>query len=196
MYKQQLKFQKFVCLLSIAASVVVFLYALGIMTDLYDSLYSTMRNPYNLSETDVDGSLVFYYMQNFNQLFLKFAIGVILASCLLYITNTHSRRKYYIGNYFAVAVNVAANAALAWWSHFEILFYRDLFLQVDFDALKAHAERWNTTYTESTFWFDIHYAVFALSLAASALLIVNVLWKLFVMGRETALIRKGRRAAA
>ena len=36
MYKKQMKIQKIVCFLVLAASVVVFLYSLGIMTDLYD----------------------------------------------------------------------------------------------------------------------------------------------------------------
>ena len=53
MYKKQLKLQKILCLLAIGASVLIFLYALGIMTDLYDTLYSTMRNPADLTQTDV-----------------------------------------------------------------------------------------------------------------------------------------------
>ena len=40
MYKKQLKIQKVVCLLALVVAVILFLYALGIMTDLYDSLYA------------------------------------------------------------------------------------------------------------------------------------------------------------
>ena len=99
MYKKQMKCQKAVCLLCMISSVIVFLYALGIMTDLYDSLYSTMMNPADLTQTTVPGSIVYYNMQEFNSVFLKYSIGLILLACLLYITNTHIRRKYYIGNY-------------------------------------------------------------------------------------------------
>ncbi len=195
MYKKQMKFQKAVCLLAIISSVIVFLYALGIMTDLYDSLYSTMMNPADVTQTDVPGSVVYYNMQQFNSVFLKNSIGLILLACLLYVTNTHIRRKYYIGNYAAAGLFAAATVYLAFWSHQYIEIFKAQFLQVDFEALKAHADLWKTTYTESTFWFDIHYAVFALALIAAGLLIANVFWKVSLMKEEAQLIEAGRKAA-
>ena len=196
MYKKQLTFQKIVCLLSIIASAVVFLYSLGIMTDLYDTLYSTMRNPNDLSQTTVPGSIVYYNMQDFNQMFLKMSIGLILLSCLLYITNTSSRRRYYSGNYIATALNVVANVVFIIWAHSQIEVYKAQFLQVDFAALKEHSEMWNTMYTESTFWFDIHYAVFALVLVVCCLLVYNVVWKRNLMKEEQELLRAGKKGAA
>ena len=98
MYKKQLKLQKILCFLALVSSVIIFLYALGIMTDLYDTLYSTMRNPADLNQTDVPGSIVYYNMQAWNSHFLHWSIGMILLACLLFITNTHIRRRYYIGN--------------------------------------------------------------------------------------------------
>ena len=59
MYKKQLTVQKILCLAAVIVSALVFLYSLGIMTDLYDSLYDTMRNPNDLSKTDVPGSIVY-----------------------------------------------------------------------------------------------------------------------------------------
>lgn len=196
MYKKQMKFQKIICMLSIIASAVVFIYSLGVMTDLYDTLYSTMMNPYDLTQTDVPGSLVYYYMQNFNRAFLLAAIGLILISCFLFLTATHTRRKYYIGNYVAVALSLIANVAVAVWAHMDLEFYKALFLQVDFEALKKHAEMWNTYYTDSTFWFDIHYAVFALSVIVAVLLVVNAVWKSRLMKEEKALLGTEGRAAA
>ena len=195
MYKKQMKCQKAVCLLCMISSVIVFLYALGIMTDLYDSLYSTMMNPADLTQTTVPGSIVYYNMQEFNSVFLKYSIGLILLACLLYITNTHIRRKYYIGNYVAAALFVIANVNIAIWAHQYIEAFKAQFLNVDFEALKKHAELWKTTYTESTFWFDIHAAVFALSLIASAALVGVVLWKVSLMKEEQKLIEAGRKAA-
>ena len=104
MYKKQLTVQKILCLAAIIVSAVVFLYALGIMTDLYDALYDTMRNPNDVFQTDVPGSIVYYNMQDFNNYFLKYSIGLILLAVLLFITNTHVRRKYYIGNYVATGL--------------------------------------------------------------------------------------------
>lgn len=196
MYKKQLTLQKILCLLAIASSAIIFLYALGIMTDLYDTLYSTMRNPADLTQTDVPGSIVYYNMQNFNAYFLKCSIVLILLACLLFITNTHIRRKYYIGNYLAVGAFAAANFYVAIESHGYIEAYKERFLRVDFEALKAHADLWKTAYTESTFWFDVHYAVFAVSLLVSVALVLCTIWKIRLMKQEKALIASGKEAAA
>ena len=195
MYKKQLTVQKVLCLAAIVVSVVLFLYSLGIMTDLYDALYDTMRNPNDLYQTDVPGSIVYYNMQGFNQYFLIYSIGLILLACLLFVTNTHSRRKYYIGNYVSIGLFAAASVYITIFGHSYIEIFKAQFLQVDFAALKEHAEMWGTLYTESTFWFDIHYAVFGLMLLVSVLLIANAVWKVLLMKEESKLIEEGRRAA-
>ena len=51
-----------------------------------------------------------------------------------------------------------------------------------------------TKYTESTFWFDIHYAVFGICLAEVALLIGNAVWKIRLMKAEAELLAKGGKA--
>ncbi len=196
MYKKQLTLQKLLCLLAIISSAVIFLYSLGIMTDLYDTLYSTMRNPADLTQTDVPGSIVYYNMQNFNAYFLKCAIVLILLACLLFITNTHIRRRYYIGNYIAVGAFTIANFYVAIESHGYIEAYKERFLRIDFEALKAHADLWKTAYTESTFWFDVHYAVFAFSLLVSVGLVLCTVWKIRLMKEEKKLIEAGKGAAA
>lgn len=196
MYKKQLTLQKILCLLAICSSVIIFLYSLGMMTDLYDTLYSTMRNPADLTQTDVPGSIVYYNMQNFNAYFLKCAIVLILLACLLFITNSHIRRKYYIGNYLAVGAFAAANIYVAVDAHSYIELFKARFLQIDFEALKAHADLWKTAYTESTFWFDVHYAVFAISLLVSVGLVLCTIWKIRLMKEEARLIANGKEAAA
>lgn len=194
MYKKQMTLQKIVCLLAILASALVFIYSLGIMTDLYDSLYGTMRDPNDLTKTTVDGSIIYYDMQDFNNAFLKGSIGLILLSCLLYATNTHVRRKYYIGNYVSTALMTIGNLAMVIWAHGQIEMYKAQFLQIDFEALAKHAKRWKTLYTESTFWFDVHYAVFGVVLALTVLLIANAVWKTSLMKQEKALIEAGKGA--
>ena len=164
MYKKQLTLQKILCFLALVSSVVIFLYALGIMTDLYDTLYSTMRNPADLNQTDVPGSIVYYNMQGWNGYFLHWSIALILLACLLFITNTE--------------------------------LFKVRWQQVDFEALRAHADLWKTAYTESTFWFDIHYAVFALSVIVSVGLIVCAIWKVRLMKEEKQLIAAGKGATA
>lgn len=192
MYKKQMNLQKIVCLLAIAASALVFIYSLGIMTDLYDSLYSTMRNPADLTQTSVPGSIVYYDMQSFNSTFMEVGIGLILVSCLLFLTNTNIRRKYYIGNYVAAGAYVVCNVATAVWAHGQIEAFKAQFLQLDFEALRVHADMWKTAYTESTFWFDLHYGVFAFALIVCALLVGNVVWKINLMKEEQKLIAEGK----
>ena len=194
MYKTQMKLQKILCLLAIFASALVFIYSLGLMTDLYDSLYGTMTDPSDLTKTSVPGSIVYYDMQGFNNTFMKAGLGLILLSCLLFLTNTHVRRKYYVGNYVSIALQAVANVAVAVWAHGQILLYRAQFLQVDFEALAKHAKRWKSLYTESTFWFDAHYAVFGVLLVVTALLVGNAIWKAVLMKQERALIAKGEEA--
>ena len=156
-----------------------------------------MMNPYDLSETDVPGSYIYYLMQPFNQDLLKYSIVLILLGCLLFLTQTHSRRKYYIGNYVAIGLCSAANIAMTIWAHVWIEAYKTYFVtQVDFEALKNHAAMWKTAYVDSTFWFDLHYLVFAILLIVTALLIGNLIWKIQLMKAEKRLIEAGKEALA
>ncbi len=191
MYKKQLKVQKLLCFVAIGVSAAVFIYSLGIMTDLYDTLYSTMRNTSDFTQTDVPGSIVYYTMQGFNHNLMMAGIALILLSLLLVVTNTHIRRKYYIGNYAASGLYAVAALAVSVWGHGQIEYYKAQFKQVDFQALREHADMWGTAYTESTFWFDLHYPLFFLLIAVAVLLVVNVFWKVSLMKQETALLNKG-----
>lgn len=193
MYKKQMLFQKVICMAVLIASVLVFVYSLGLMTDLYDSLYLTIRDENNLDVTTVEGSRIYYDMQPFNSELTKVGIVLILVSLFLFVMNTHSRRKYYIGNYVAIALSVVCNIAASIWAMVQISTYKKMFLAIDFEALKAHAETWKTLYTDSTFWFDACYVVCGVLLAATALLVANLVMKINVMKEEKRLIgsRKG-----
>lgn len=197
MYKKQIKCQKILCIAAIIACALTFLYALGLMTDLYDALYSTMRNPYDLTETDVPGSILYYMMQDFNKALLKYSIALILLACLLFLTQTHVRRKYYIGNYVSVGLYSVATVAYTVWAHAYIEGYKAAFLtQVDFTALEKHAKMWKTAYIDSTFWFDAHYGVYAVLLVVTVLLLLNLIWKVRLMKAEQRLIAAGKEAMA
>ena len=192
MYSKQMTFQKIVCVLALIASALVFVYSLGISTDLYDALARTILYPdYDLDYTSVEGSRVYYDMYEFNSAFTKVAIGLILVTLILFITNTHSRRKYYIGNYIAAGLSVAANIAMSVWCIPQIMDYKSQYQNnVDFEALKAFSEDWGTLYIgpEDTFWFDVSYFVFGLLLLTSCLLVINVILKVIVMKAEKSAI--------
>ncbi len=197
MYKKQLGFQKIACLLAIIVSAIWFIYSLGMITDIYDSLYFTMMDPDDPTSTLVEGSILYYDMQAFNKQFLYVSIGLILLSCLLFITNTNSRRKYYIGNYFAVGVYSVASIATVIWSHIQIDAFKTQFLTtVDFEALKKWSETFTTIkYTESTLLLDLHLLVAALSVISVIALVGNTVWKINLMRSEDALIQNGKEVA-
>ncbi len=196
MYKKQIKLQRIACFLAIAAGALVFLYVLGMMTDLYDMLYTMVPMPDDPSSVKVAGAMIYYDMQGFNRAFLRVAIGLLLAACLLFVTNTHSRRKYYIGNYVAIAINVVANVAAALWAHGQIAAFKVQYLTtVDFEQLERRLSRAGT-FTDSTFWFDAHLGVFAFALIAAVLLVICAVWKAQLMKNERKLIEAGKAVSA
>ena len=196
MYKKQMLMQRIACFLSIASSALVFLYALGLMTDLYDMLYTMVPVPDDPNSVKVAGAMIYYDMQGFNQLLLRAGIGLLLMSCLLFITNTHSRRRYYIGNYAAICLNVVANVGVALWGHGQIAAYKAQYMTtVDFENLERRLARAGT-YTDSTFWFDVNTFIFAFALVVSVLLIASAVWKVAMMKNEKKLIEAGRAVSA
>jgi len=197
MYKKQLVFQKFACMFAVVAAAVSFIYSLGIITDIYDSLYRTMMDPNDLTQTFVPGSIIYYDMQPFNKSFMSVSIVLILLSCLLYLTNTHIRRKYYIGNYVSIALYSIATLGVAGWSHIQIEAFKVQYLTtVDFEALKSFSEMWGSKYIESTFMLDLHYVVLALAVLSVAALVGGAIWKVQLMKAEDALIAEGKEAVA
>ena len=196
MYKKQVTFQKIVCLICLVAGALFFVYSLGLLTDLFDTLYSMIPNPNNLDSAKVQGAGIYYEMQPFNRTLLRCSIGMILLSAVLFLTNTHIRRKYYIGNAVATAVNVVAECAMAVWCHLQVSAFKTQYLTtVDFAELEKRLAR-RGTYTDSTFWFDIHYLVCGVAILAAALLIVNFIWKKKMMADEQKLLRSSGKAVS
>ncbi|MDE7361990.1 MAG: hypothetical protein K2N38_08670 [Oscillospiraceae bacterium] len=192
MYKKQMIFERIVCFAVLIAAVLVFVYSLGIMTDMYDGFKDTIRRPERPNESTVDGTGLLYTMQPFNTTFTNLSVGLILASLTLFITNTHCRRKYYIGNVISVGISTVCNVAITAWALPQIMAYRAQYLQVDFEALKEIADRKNSFYTDSTFWFDISLVVFGILMVTTVLLIVNLILKFNLMKAEKSLIGSGK----
>ncbi|MBQ9541808.1 hypothetical protein [Ruminococcus sp.] len=196
MYKKQMLFQKIACMLALIAAALVFVYSLGMSTDLYDALARTILYPdYDLDQTSVAGSRVYYDMFSFNQTFTRVSIGLILVTLVLFITNTNVRRKYYIGNYVSAGLFAVAALGVTIWSVPQIMDYKSKFQNnVDFEALKAFSKDWGTLYIgpNDTFWFDISFAVFGFLIFTVVLLVLNVILKILVMKAEQNAIGKGR----
>lgn len=195
MYRKQMLAQKILCMSALIICAVIFVYSLGIMTDIYDLVrgknnIGSEADPY---KTEVSGSWIYYEMQPFNKAFTLYSIGMLLLAVFLFITGTHSRRRYYVGNFISVGLYAVAGAVFSVWSHTNIESFKSQFRQMDFAALKTVADKMNGYWTESTFWFDVHYPVFILLLLTAVLLIANAVLKVILMKDEARLIREGEK---
>lgn len=188
MYKKQMTLQRIVCYLSLVSAALVFIYSLGLMTDLYDSLYLYTDKYYY-----VQGAEVYLNMQPFNKSLTACGIALILSAVAFFVFNTHSRRKYYIANYLTIGVNTALNVGVSIWAITKVFAYKAEFLNVDFAHLKEMSEIYGTYYTESTFWFDISSYVFGFAILVTALSVINLLLKLTVMSAERCALKVSAR---
>lgn len=188
MFKTQLKFQKIVAYATLIVAALTFVYSLGLVTDLYDMLYYATYEIDGEYFSDIEGALIFYDIQPFNNALLICSIVLILVALTLFITNGHKRRLYYVGNYVSTGLVAAGNVAVALYGMVEVSIFRAQFLKIDFEAVKESAEFWKKLYTESTFWFDIGYVVFALLIVAASVCVGNLIWKVLLTKREKELL--------
>ena len=70
MYKKQMILQRIVCYVMLIAAALVFVYSLGIMTDMYDSKFAYYAE--DIENPMVAGTEIYYIMQDF-----------ILKSCMI-----------------------------------------------------------------------------------------------------------------
>lgn len=197
MYNKQLKFQKIVCLAAIILAAIYFIYSLGVITDIHDALRSTMRNKNDHTKTKVEGSIIYYDMQPFNKAFTNFSVGLILLACLLFIFNTHNRRKYYIGNYVATLLYSAGATALTVWVHTNLAGFAEQYRRtVNLEQLKDYSETWGTLYLDNTNLLDLHYYIAGIAILVVAALVGNMIWKIMLMRAENKLIKAGEEATA
>lgn len=196
MYKKQLQFQKIICLLCVIAAAIMFVYSLGVLTEIYDGLYHATNPKKPTDDGRVAGSTIYYQMQQFNSDFVIFSIGLILLAALLFVMNTHVRRKYYISNYISIGLFSVASVAVTVWSHLQIEAFKHQYLTtVDFEALKELCELKNKPFIQSTMMLDLHYVVAGVMLVVTVALVANLIWKITLMREENALINAGKEVA-
>jgi membrane-associated phospholipid phosphatase len=169
--------------------VIVFVYSLGLATDLYESLFPyadvTSKRKY------VEGADIYYNIQPFNKQLTGAGIALILSAVSLFVFNTHKRRKYYVGNYVTVVLNAIVNVGVTVWALVNIMAYKAQYLSIDFAKLAELADRYDTKYIESTRWFDASVPVFTILIAVSLVSIANLVFKVLLMRSERQLIEEG-----
>ena len=190
MYKKQMILQRIVCYALLIAAALVFVYSLGIMTDMYASKFAYYAE--DIENPKVAGTELYYYMQDFNKSFTGVGIGLILLAVSQFLFQNHARRKYYIANYITVVANTVAAVAASVWALNNIFTYRAQYLLVDFEAMKERAEVMGFEYTDSTFWFDVSTYVFGFLLVVTVLNVANLVFKVVLMNAEKKLIQEGK----
>ncbi len=190
MYKKQMILQRIVCYAVLIAAALVFVYSLGIMTDMYNSKFAYYAE--DIENPKVAGTQIYYYMQGFNRNLTTVGIVLILLAVSQFLFQNHTRRKYYIANYITVGVNTVAAIVASVWALSNIFTYRAQYLLVDFEAMKERAEMMKFAWTDSTFWFDISVVVFGFLLIVTVVNVVNLILKIMLMKAERQLIEEGK----
>lgn len=193
MYKKQMTLQRITSYILLAAAVLVFVYSLGIMTNLHDTL-ALVSTYAESSRNYVKGATIFLEMQPFNRELTTAGIILILSAVALFVFRSNDRRKYYIANYITIGINAVANVAVSIWALINVFAYKAQYLQIDFEKLKTVAEKYDVLYNKSTFWFDASIAVFGFVFLATALSIANLVFKVILMRAEKKLIEEGKEA--
>lgn len=191
-------FQRIVCILLIIASALVFVYSLGMMTDMFNGIYQSYRNGPRKGD-DYKGTEIYLDIQPFNKALTIIGIILILVSLFNCVMGTNSRRKYYVGNYVSIALSTICNVGVSVWAVMELARYKnDYITKIDWnnETLKNTIERRGGVFSNSTLWFDIGYVVFGILILFTVLLLVNLVMKIMVMRSEKSLIgsRKDVRA--
>ena len=183
MFKPQMKFQKILFIALLILSGVVFVYSLGIMTDLY-GLYQTQ------ALGGVPGSNIFNDMQGYNHNMVLISIALILISCLPFVFASNSRRKYYIGNTIATYVQAVAFVGAAIYLAINVIKFRNQFVNtVDFAYYKTVADAMSFMYSESTGYFTIGLVVAVLLIAGAGAVVYNLMWKNKLVKQEDAILK-------
>ena len=204
MYKKQMILQRLVCYIVLIAAALVFVYSLGLLTDMFEMKFEYHAERYYkngmteeaLSKVKVPGSEIYYDMQQFNRELTGAGIVLILLAVSQFIFQNQNRRKYYIANYITVGANAVGAIYYSWWGLSNILLYKERYLKVDFAELQKLNERYGFAYTESTFWFDAGKYVFGFVLVAMVLNLLNMVWKICLMNNEKKLVQIGKEGKA
>ena len=204
MYKKQMILQRLVCYIVLIAAALVFVYSLGLLTDMYEMkldyhaerYYKNGMTEEALSKVKVAGSEIYYDMQEFNNALTVSGIVLILLAVTQFIFQNQNRRKYYIANYITVGANTIGAIYYSYWGLSNILSYKERYLKIDFAELQKLNERYGFPYTESTFWFDASKFVFGFVLVAMVLNLLNMVWKICLMNNEKKLVKAGKEGKA
>ena len=186
MYKKQMLVQRIVCFAILAAAALVFIYSLGLVTDLhYNNFAYYAEDP---RYPAFEGANIYNEIQPFNRNLTTAGIFMILSAVLVFVFGSHKRRKYYVGNYVTIALNSILTIGVSVWGIVNVIKYKEMYYQIDFEALKFWQETLTLPYDISPFWFNAGFYVFGIAIFAAVLGILNLVFKVLVMKSEKQLL--------
>ena len=197
MYKKQMTLQRITSYLLLASAALVFIYSIGMLTDLYRSFHLFASWKETTNKFYFEGAKLYLEMQPFNRELTIASIILILTAVSLFVFRSHDRRKYYIANYITIGLNAFINIGISVWALINVFTYKSIFVnQTDFEGFKIAAEKYKFPYLspDDTFWFDISAVVFAVVLLVTALSIFNLFFKIYLMNAERKLLKEGKEA--
>ncbi len=179
----QLKFQKIITVFGLLTGALFFVLGLGYSTNLYTLYYFIDPTSFMY----VEGSRIYYDVQDFNRAEVFYAVVMLLISGFCFMTLNNKRRKYYISNYISSAIYVAFDVFLSCYVYTNVVAHKEQFLTtVDFEGWQYWVDMFPNDFSmnTSTFWFDAAMVVSAVGILTALLTIANVIWKTVWMSRE------------
>ncbi|MGN0820131.1 MAG: hypothetical protein ACI4M6_07105 [Christensenellaceae bacterium] len=195
MYRFQLKFQKIICIAAFIACIVSLLYALGFCSDLYKVLYPGVLDQDHPELDYFKGANLYYQAQPLNNFLVMGSIVILVTSLLLFITQTNSRRKYYISNYVATGVNFVALVGFSIASIAKITAFKFRYVnEVDWKTLQELAKALPGVYVydTSTAIFDLGAVLYVAIILIAIVLLANMILKIILMNGEKKLLNQSK----
>ncbi len=184
----QMIYQKIITVFGLITGALFFVLGLGYSTNLYTLYYFIDPTSFMY----VEGSRIYYDVQDFNRAEVLYAVILLLISGFCFMTLNNKRRKYYISNYISSAIYVAGSVSLSFYVFSNASVHKEQFLTtVDFEGWKMWVDMFPNDFVmnTSTFWFDAAMVISAVGILAAVLTVSNVIWKISWMSREKAAIR-------
>jgi hypothetical protein len=178
----QMKFQRIVLILCLGFAGLMVFYSLGYSTDIYPLFIHRSTAPAYLR---VDGADVYNLAQPFNRAFLGHVLIVFLVCITMFLTLTHSRRRYQFSNYVTSCAFAGALCFLGGELLSNAIEHKAAYLLVDFEQLyKIKTEFLRESFAKSTLFFDIGVVLSILLFVLALALIVNLVLKTIWMKNE------------
>ena len=120
------------------------------------------------------------------------AIVDIVAALILYVFNTHKRRKYYVGNYVATAIFSGFNVGASVWMFVKLAEYHNKFVAMNHEVIKDFCEQYarDYNYNGAILSFSLGYVLAVLMIVAAVAVALNLVWKLTLEKRENKLLNQ------